>query len=69
MTIEAGHRPIVTNRSWFAPTTAGMIPNHRLTRAESSVPETVRAPARRNRMRVVGQEEGAAPVSAAGWMH
>lgn len=46
-----GHQPTADMSSWFAPTTAGMSANQRFTLAASTVPVTVKVPARKKRMR------------------
>ena len=46
-----GHQPSADMNSWFAPTTAGMSANQRFTLAASTVPVTVKVPARKKRMR------------------
>ena len=46
-----GHQPSADMNSWFAPTTAGMSANQRFTLVASTVPATVKVPARKKRMR------------------
>ncbi len=46
-----GHQPSADMNNWLAPTTAGMRANQRFTLTASTVPITVKVPARKNRMR------------------
>lgn len=46
-----GHQPTADMSNWFAPTTAGTSANQRFTLAASTVPVTVKVPARKKRMR------------------